>query len=652
MSALALRVVSAALVLGAIVSCDAPRSPLDEIAPTASRAGLDALDVEILDPRQPSRTVRIDVPGDGFTIRWRPVAVPGRPEVVGYQVKAIDAAHDTAPTETIVSYLTDREDPFEWSDLRRVNHLIPDRLVMEKPDSPDDPYPPLGGTHLYFETQWWPHLDRPLTTPSFVVDQLDPGRYDFAVRAVHADGSVTSINAYAFGTREALGNLLRMRVRSPQAIPHLELRINEDPPVVFTESTRSLLEHPRPLPLRLSWRVRVDYGRGEGPSRFRIDCGTCPPGEGINEWSDWGHWSTPVELTFPPEEAGQTVAITIQAQDDRQDPDHQIEVGFDVDLMEAPLDRTALLIDDFKVSGFTDCEHDAFVIPLVEQAVAAHLEPGETLDRWDAHPPVGPCQESSVPEPALLSRLLRYRTIYWVVAPTGSGSAMGLATDPFSEYGRYLRIYVRLGGNLVVWGRHTIGALLGDYFPPAPYTPELNQWKEPNFGPGTFVYDVMRLRHQFDRSGRGSIPELSLACSGMIGFERTAHGAALGLPAGIPDPTGVLDRTGLWSTRHEGVDNPFGHLVVAPTAGQVWNDPSVRPLYTMIANAATWTDPTGACGEAGGSPFHEQPVVVAIEPSGVSGKIVWVGASLYHVDRSNGDLDALMRGLTDWVFAE
>lgn len=652
MSALALRVATAALALGAIVSCDAPRPPLDDAAPTAPRVGLGELDVEILQPREPAGSDRVDVPGDGFTIRWRPIEDPSRSPVVGYQLKAILAGSDTEPPEVIATYLTDGEDPLEWSPLRRPNHLIPDHLVVEEPDSPGEPYPPLVGSFLYFETQWWPHRNVPREETSLFVDRLDPGRYAFAVRAVHEDGSVTAVEDYAFASASTRGNLVRMTVHPPDAIPSLVVRINEGPPATFTESGRWTVDYFRTFPLNLEWDVEVGYGRGEGPSRFRLDCASCPSGDGINEWSDWGHWSSPIEVAIPSEELGRTVALTIQAQDDRQDPAHQIEAGLDLVIVEPPFDRTALLVDDFKVSGYTDCEHDAFVIPLVEQAVASHLEPGELLDIWVGHEPTGPCQERSIPNEPDLATFLRYRTIYWVVAPAGQGSVAGLATHPTGDFGRTLHTYVRLGGNLVVWGRATLPALLGDYYPPAPLTPDTPEWKDPNFGPGSFVYDVMHLRYQFDRTGRGVIPELSLRCSGLVGFERTPDGATLGLPEGIPDPTGVLDRTGFWYNRYEGADNHAAPVMVASTAGQTWDVPYVRPLYTTIANGATWSDPIDACGEVGASPLHEQPIVVAIDPPDALGKIVWFGGTFYTFDDGAGNLVPLLRGLTDWVFAE
>jgi hypothetical protein len=242
---------------------------------------------------------------------------------------------------------------------------------------------------------------------------------------------------------------------------------------------------------------------------------------------------------------------------------------------------------------------------------------------------------------------------------------MADVTDPslYAERGKFLSIYVRAGGKLIVWGRNTIGEMLGGIRPNSPYIPDLPAFgeREPHIYPGTFVWDIFHFRTEFDRVGRGTIGNLTPKCSGLLGIEATQTAIDDGFPVGLPDPTGYdPSRVGIW------VDNWYAHgapsdwgeaSVDAPTGTVPLRVAGMDTLYTYISNSWSWLGTEGGLGEACGtyylSPFEGEPIAMRFDdPASVQGRVAWLGYALWWFSAHHSDDAALlMRQLTDWAFA-
>ena len=227
--------------------------------------------------------------------------------------------------------------------------------------------------------------------------------------------------------------------------------------------------------------------------------------------------------------------------------------------------------------------------------------------------------------------------------------------------------------------------------PPASgFLPELPQYPNANFGPGSFVWDVMRLRTKLDYVGRGTVPGLRPACSGMVGM-RPAERLPAGFPRGLPDPHGYDDQgwTALWHDDWTiGRENPIGGLAMLPSGQPALIEAGMDTLYRFISNSWSWErahnldwdpdDPgsppfvnrvSEVCGSRFTSLFQGEPVVIRYDdPMSLQGKVVWFGTDLWSFrdhELATGDLVAdpaghgqpgdiatLLRALTDWILAE
>jgi len=203
--------------------------------------------------------------------------------------------------------------------------------------------------------------------------------------------------------------------------------------------------------------------------------------------------------------------------------------------------------------------------------------------------------------------------------------------------------------------------VLGDFFPPDRYVPNLPQFPNHNFGPGDFLWEPMDLRTMFDRSGRGDGPgsrQMHVQCSGLIGLDATESAISEGFPPGIPDPTGYdPSRTAFWFNDWMGVGNVAGWPGAnAPISHPPLSFAGLDTLYTYVSNSWAWEngDLYEACGTAYLSPLEGEPVVLRYhDPASPQGKIVWCGAPLHIFDENHmDDLKLLMRRLTDWIFLE
>ncbi len=322
----------------------------------------------------------------------------------------------------------------------------------------------------------------------------------------------------------------------------------------------------------------------------------------------------------------------------------------------ARFSEPALWVDDFRIAGLDDCEHDAIIGPIIADALAGHVRPGAEVPQFEGHRLLEACIDVSEPQDPDLTAFLRYRLLLWNCAASGRGSVLGHATDPspFAPFGDVLTDYLRAGGNVIIWGRSTIGAMLGDFYPSEPYTPDLPLYDDPNFGPGSFVWDVVKLRTQLDRVGR-SDQRVSLACGGLVGLEATPAALAAGLPAGIAEPTGYdPTRVALWADIWSGADNPRGIVANGAIAELPYSQSGFEVLYRYIPNAYAYEQQGIPCGTTEGAPFDGMPVVTRYaDPLGRHGKVAWIGTALFEfAERHPDEVRQLLRGLVDWALED
>jgi hypothetical protein len=630
--------------------------------------------------------------GTTFTVRWKGRDDDGtdpfrRP--LGYQLKLI--AVDSFSEDSIRAGLFHSVPPTGWSAHRMVNLLIPDSLRVPEPRDGDTPFPPLP-LGAYYETDWWPHVDALVRDEHFDFEDLAPGSYTIAIRALDEAGATPPNDLLrftaGFATRSSIGSLLNVSVAD---IPtRLLIRFSDGRVFVGPWDVASV-EVLAGDTFERSWECDASmYGETGGQTRFAFDlaCEDCEAADGIGGWSPWKDNPNHFAFAFDRDASGQH-ELHIEARDRL---DRRSRGVFRIYVVVPSFSRPALWIDDFKMSGVDDCAHDAIIEPILRYAIEPQLGDGETLESF-SRVRIGACGESAVPSDLSLAVMSRYRLLYWNVGSAGSGTTLGAVTDPApsAPEGKYLAIYIRAGGRAIVWGRMDVSALLGDRYD-APFAPELPGVPNPNFGPGTFLWDILHLRTTFDRVGRGVDPPLSPACSGIIGIEATPRAILEGYPAGVLDPSGYDDsRVALWTARWReagGRRNPQGMIGPEVMIGEPpLHDPAVDTLYTMIPNAWSWeraienpeydasdpdcethperlqcqewlSDVAEACGTAGGSPFDGEPVITRTIDPASGGRVVWIGTPLYvfvdGADDSDGmqRLGALMRRLTDWVMEE
>jgi len=624
----------------------------------AVRGDLDTPGARIIRPRGSGVEKVAYVPGS-LRLEWEGLAASDGVPIAGYQLKLIEIENPLVlPEDLLLDYFLHSLPPTGWSPVRRKNLLIPEGFAVEEPGSATERFPPTPSSDHYYETDWWPHASDPYRDTRIELGPYDEERVlAFAVRAVDEKGRVTGPEQYAVVGEVEDGNVVKLQVlpEAPPA-PILTVRLGDRSLLMPPWGAVQEIEWPGAVPLEIRWDVDASwYGYDPGPVRFRLDCAECPSGVGVNEWSPWGKVDE-LAVDLPEAAEGSQLTFRIEARDERDSGAHQTNGTITIDVLAFALDRTALVIDDFKTAGVDDCEHDEFLLDVVGHAVAPYLEPDETLELFDARFGIpDECFETSTPREPDLAFLSRYRALFWAVSPAGSGTMLGYATDPnrIAEFGHVLPLYVRGGGHLVVWGRQTVGALLGDFYPDGPWTPDLAQFDEPNYGPGSFPWDEMRLRVQLDRVGRGTDPALSERCSGVIGLEATSLARSLGLPAGELDPTGYdPEREAIWIDGWSGYHHLRGNLAVSPTGAPPLAGPLIEPLYTLVPNAWAWADdPTIPCGTAFGSPFDGQPVVVRFRSPNARGQIIWIGVELHpFAEDGADDVRSLMRGLARLIY--
>lgn len=635
------------------------------------RGGVSEPDIRYFNAQTIAPTVRILSPlGRGYeksrtvspfvTVRWS-----GRDEDSthpnnkprGYQLKMVQLDNIFEAEDLVLRYLTSQF-------ISRPNTLIPETLLVETEDE--------RGPETFYETDWWPKAGAPYEFETLKLENLVPDNYALAIRAVDQAGAVMPDEAHRLCSEAIAGSVVKLDVSSTVPVrPFIEIDerniLGEHVFVGDGEVWR--VEVPVNTPLRFDWTVDAShYGARPAGTNYALDisdpgCEVCQESDGIGGWIGWGTYPGMLsDIRFTDDQAGEQHVLYVRARDESFREDRETLALVVMDVVGFSFDRPALWVDDFKSTGIDDCTHDTFVRSILEPGLEPFLEAGEELDQFIARRPAGECQESSAPTLPKLSTMSRYRTIYWAAAAAGGGTALGGVTDPGPEAraGRYLSIYVRAGGSLLVWGRDTAGAMLGDFYTQdAPYTPDLPIFPEPNFGPGTFLWDTLRMRTRLDVVGRGSSRTLRNTCSGIIGMEVTPEAEAEGYPAGRTDPTGYdPTRTAIWFDQWHGAENPWGALGANGFLGH----PSLRvagmdTLYTYVSNS--WSYEQGgaialreACGTAFLSPFERNPVAVRFrDPFGFQGRTAWILTPL-HVFRADhhADLVELMSHLTRWLF--
>lgn len=565
----------------------------------------------------------------------------------GYQFKLVGGFDLWSSDEVIIRYLTS---PF----IGRRNLLIPDSLLA-------------NGT--YAPLDWWPrdptiYADRPFTFPtSLVSTSCCSSIWALAVRAVDEAGAVSPSLVVSRGGLP--GNVLKVAAFDSDL--WITITVEE---FLFGQQSELYFDPGMTLPAGLattfSWHLNApDCPEYESEFSYAVDmpdtsCTTCTDPKGMGAWSPWSDSGQSVApIAF--EEPGQH-RIDFRARLIETGAIHARGTLF-VDVYDAPLDRPALWVDDFAAPmPLGDCEHDAFVEELLENALVGHTPSGAGFDVFEARAVDGDsCTESGALQLPPEEFLYRYRLLLW--NRNGSASALGLVTDPDADTGHVLRQYVYAGGRLLVWGEGTFGGLLGDFFPPTSYRPRIPLFGASNFGPGSFPWDVLLARTEFDRV-RGVSPRLQLRCSGLIGLQATSTALAAGLPAGVLDPTGystnpsntiVSPKTALWADVFAGAENLAGRQLDCMTGIPPLHVQGLDTLYVAIPNAWTYEESESvieSCGTMFGSPFKEEPIVVRYRhPSG--GRVVWMGTPLHPFrERHAEELRTLMSGLVDWLLEE
>jgi hypothetical protein len=653
----------------------------------ADRRGFDALTiaptVNILAPRG-SGTEQSQQVSTFVTIRWfgrdEDSTTPDK-KPVGYQLKMVELSNIFESASTVLSRITN-----EFICDENTNLLIPDSLVTFEPDSVDEV--------RFLNCDWYPKPTALYEEQLLQLQNIEGGEYAFAVRAIDQAGSIMPDRIFAIADQEADGNVIKLDVAPDIPVnPHIFVRErnflgNRN----FVATSVWEVQVPVNVPLRFEWDVDASwYGSRVGGINYALDiedpgCEVCQSPDGVGGWIGWGsHPGIPFDITFSANEAGERHILYVRARDESFSPAREVLAVIQMDVIAFTFDKPALLIDDFRASGLTDCDHDDAIQPMVEYAIEPYLAPGQELEFFNTYQTLG-CTEATIPTEIELTTLARYATLYWNVAPLGQPSLLGsvtsnptfLGTDPREQY---LAIYMRAGGNLIVWGRATIPELLGTFYPAGTYDPDIPLFPDPNFGEGTFLWDIFRLRTQFDAVGRGTTPGLAINCSGNIGFRATEVAEAQGFPIGNPDPTGYdPSEVALWIDGYIGHRNTEGGVGESTRGG---NSMTSRPplsvsgldtLYTFITNSWAWRpadengvfDPTcesnpdcnhvegliDVCGGPFLSLFEDKPAVVRFkDPQGRQGRSVWIGTTLYNFNERHGeDLKQFMRGLTDWVF--
>jgi hypothetical protein len=631
-------------------------------------------------------------------------AVDASKKPVGYQMKLVTLDNQLTEDATIRNYLAHTLGATGWSTTRRDNLLIPDSLRAEEAYEEGVPFPPLPTEEHYYRTDWWPKVDQPHTEERLQLRSLPQGNYALAVRAIDQAGAFMPneilVNTLEFVTANDNGDALKLEVSPRPVLPYVTITERNFLGSHFFNARGKewKVEVPTNVDLDFEWVMDTFwYGSANGNFNFALDiadpeCEVCQSTNGIGGWIGWGS-TNKFKIRFTEQDAGRRHVLYVRARDESDSPEREALCLVIMDVVAFSFDKTALLIDDFKMSGVDDCVHDAIIEPVVQHAIEPHLEIGESLERFNRGR-IGACGESATPRELFLSVMSRYKLLYWNVGNAGSGTTLGFVTDPstLAEFGKYLSIYCRAGGRLIVWGRFPVEALLGDLaLDEVAYNPELPIFSNPNWGPGTFLWDILQLRSQFDSVGRSVIQPLSIPCSGFVGMQATAKAITNGYPVGIVDPTGYSDRTAVWWAKWDetgGRLSPNG----VPGAEVMTGVPPLRvagldTLYTYISNSWAWReaylnpdydpndpacqdDPTlpqcqewlsgvqTVCGQEFGSPFENEPYVLRLDDPTApqQGRIAFVSGPLYYLaDGPNdtqgmGDLKTLMRGLTDWVF--
>jgi hypothetical protein len=601
---------------------------------------------------------------------------------VGYQLKLIRLPVITHPDEAVIQLL-------ESTSSSVPNLLIPEGLVVADSVEVTD--------ETYHAADWWPKVFDPYPDDRFLLDALGLGDYAMAVRAVDEDTLVTPYGAFAVSGPETDGNIVKFHgAILDTALATLTVRER------YSERSWSFTDDTQRVPLQVPTDVPYRFGFAGIPGphcgrelipeyNYAIDipdpdCGDCEAPDGIGGWAGWSDATEiPFDLIFTEEDGGEEHWLYVKLRNADDPTLWEIRGSFVLTILAPGFQRPALWVDDFKIAGIDDCEHDAIIGSILDYAVRPYLRAQEGVAQWAAHNPTGPtgCQESSAPrDPPALEDLLRFRLLFWNVAPAGLGSALGSVTQnpayPGGETSERLASYVQAGGSVVVWGTQTIGTLLGDFYPGEPWTPELPQFPDGNFGPGTFVWDVMQFRTQFDYTGRGVNRQLQSRCSGIIGYEATQLAIDEGYPVGMPDPTGYdPSRSAIWFDAWQGMRNPGGGNLAVGMRGQpALAVAGLDTLYNFVTNSWSYAqidpgdnypstaqpDPDAhcptcireACGTSFPSPFEGNPVIVRYEsPVPGHGKIVWIGAPFYYFAANHTeDLKEIMRKLADWILSE
>ncbi|MEZ4655104.1 MAG: hypothetical protein R3E12_16300 [Candidatus Eisenbacteria bacterium] len=266
------------------------------------------------------------------------------------------------------------------------------------------------------------------------------------------------------------------------------------------------IEAPTEVPLYFQWRGDASgYGGRPGSSNYALDIpdvedDTLRDPRGIGGWIGWGPWQETIEpIVFPASEAGTTHHLWIKMRDldDLADSERLCHVV--IDLVGFRFDRHALIIDDSRIPGIPDPEHDAFLHTTVLRRLfdLGDVDFYATEDR-----------------PVLdLATLGRYRQVVW---QTSDGVPRGL-TGPIADLRRDLATYSAAGGRLF---------LLGDRLSCALDPPEIGSCTFPRIAPVSsngspdfqregFLWQFMKYRGDLVTSLSGTTPDAE--ASGMVG---------------------------------------------------------------------------------------------------------------------------------------
>ncbi len=268
--------------------------------------------------------------------------------------------------------------------------------------------------------EWHP---LPSDSTAVTLGPLDNGPHAFAVRAIDDDGLADATPAsHSFTVDASLAPVLTVTPRFGPAADTLRVFENE----------------------------RLEFELVATASHY------CATVDGIS-WGldeDWSDWTTPGDagtllVVVRPAPGDTSVAFRV-----RDDDGSVTSRRLALDVVEAPMDRPLLLVDDWFGQAIPEAAHDA----IYDSMLAGH-----THDVWDPYEHI----QGGTPQLPDMEELGRYDTVIWSL---GDGATLLKPAQAESAY-HAVEGFVRAGGNLVIEGFGTLDALaaLDDYTPARPF---------------------------------------------------------------------------------------------------------------------------------------------------------------------------------------